>query len=182
MITYTDNATSTSYSVGKMGANGATGSPGKDGADGKPGADGDGIVSVSNTYQIGSSGTTAPTGSWSATVPSPQKGKYLWTKTVTTYKKSDPTTVYSVSYYGTDGTAAKYVRVAGDQVFVYANNFSGNPTPTSITLTATLVGTSGYQWSYKQAGQTSFTNISGARRRLTPLRITIQRYGAARSL
>lgn len=162
VITYTDNATSTSYSVGKMGANGATGSPGKDGADGKPGADGDGIVSVSNTYQIGSSGTTAPTGSWSATVPSPQKGKYLWTKTVTTYKKSDPTTVYSVSYYGTDGTAAKYVRVAGDQVFVYANNFSGNPTPTSITLTATLVGTSGYQWSYKQAGQTSFTNISGA--------------------
>ena len=162
VITYTDNATSTSYSVGKMGANGATGSPGKDGADGKPGADGDGIVSVENTYQIGSSGTTAPTGSWSATVPSPQKGKYLWTKTVTTYKKSDPTTVYSVSYYGTDGTAAKYVRVAGDQVFVYANNFSGNPTPTSITLTATLVGTSGYQWSYKQAGQTSFTNISGA--------------------
>ena len=159
VITYTDNTTSTSYSVGKMGANGA---PGKDGADGKPGADGDGIVSVSNTYQIGSSGTTAPTGSWSATVPSPQKGKYLWTKTVTTYKKSDPTTVYSVSYYGTDGTAAKYVRVAGDQVFIYTNNFSGNPTPTSITLTATLTGTSGYQWSYKQAGQTSFTNISGA--------------------
>lgn len=162
VITYTDNATSTSYSVGKMGATGATGSPGKNGADGKPGADGDGIVSVANTYQIGSSGTTAPTGSWSTSVPSPQKGKYLWTKTVTTYKKSDPTTVYSVSYYGTDGTAAKYVRVAGDQVFVYANNFSGNPTPTSITLTATLVGTSGYQWSYKQAGQTSFTNISGA--------------------
>ena len=159
VITYTDNTTSTSYSVGKMGANGAKGDKGDTGP---AGADGDGIVSVSNTYQIGSSGTTAPTGSWSATVPSPQKGKYLWTKTVTTYKKSDPTTVYSVSYYGTDGTAAKYVRVAGDQVFIYANNFSGNPTPTSITLTATLTGTSGYQWSYKQAGQTSFTNISGA--------------------
>lgn len=159
VITYTDNTTSTSYSVGKMGANGSKGDKGDTGP---AGADGDGIVSVSNTYQIGSSGTTAPTGSWSATVPSPQKGKYLWTKTVTTYKKSDPTTVYSVSYYGTDGTAAKYVRVAGDQVFIYANNFSGNPTPTSITLTATLTGTSGYQWSYKQAGQTSFTNISGA--------------------
>ena len=159
VITYTDNTTSTSYSVGKMGANGVKGDKGDTGP---AGADGDGIVSVSNTYQIGSSGTTAPTGSWSSTVPSPQKGKYLWTKTVTTYKKSDPTTVYSVSYYGTDGTAAKYVRVAGDQVFIYANNFSGNPTPTSITLTATLTGTSGYQWSYKQAGQTSFTNISGA--------------------
>ena len=159
VITYTDNTTSTSYSVGKMGANGAKGDKGDTGP---AGADGDGIVSVSNTYQIGSSGTTAPTGSWSATVPSPQKGKYLWTKTVTTYKKSDPTTVYSVSYYGTDGTAAKYVRVAGDQVFIYANNFQGDPTPTSITLTATLTGTSGYQWSYKQVGQTSFTNISGA--------------------
>lgn len=159
VITYTDNTTSTSYSVGKMGANGAKGDKGDTGP---AGVDGDGIVSVSNTYQIGSSGTTAPTGSWSSTVPSPQKGKYLWTKTVTTYKKSDPTTVYSVSYYGTDGTAAKYVRVSGDQVFIYTNNFSGNPTPTSITLTATLTGTSGYQWSYKQAGQTSFTNISGA--------------------
>lgn len=150
VISYNDGTTSTSYSVGKMGAAG------------KPGADGDGIVSVSTTYQIGASGTTPPTGSWSASVPSPQKGKYLWTRTVTSYKKGDPTTTYGVSYYGTDGAAAKYVRLAGDQTFVYSNNFSGNPTPTSIKLTATLTGTSGYQWSYKQAGQSSFTAISGA--------------------
>lgn len=144
VISYNDGTTSTSFSVGKMGA------------------DGDGIVSVSTTYQIGSSGTTPPTGSWSASVPSPQKGKYLWTRTVTSYKQGDPTTTYGVSYYGTDGAAAKYVRLAGDQTFVYSNNFSGNPTPTSIKLTATLTGTSGYQWSYKRASQSGFTNISGA--------------------
>ena len=150
VISYNDGTTSTSYSVGKMGAAG------------KPGADGDGIVSVSTTYQIGTSGTTPPSGTWNASVPSPQKGKYLWTRTVTSYKQGDPTTTYGVSYYGTDGTAAKYVRLAGDQTFVYSNNFSGNPTPTSIKLTATLTGTSGYQWSYKRASQSNFTNISGA--------------------
>ena len=144
VISYNDGTTSTSFSVGKMGA------------------DGDGIVSVSTTYQIGSSGTTPPTGSWSASVPSPQKGKYLWTRTVTSYKQGDPTTTFGVSYYGTDGAAAKYVRLAGDQTFVYSNNFSGNPTPASIKLTATLTGTSGYQWSYKRASQSGFTNISGA--------------------
>ena len=150
IITYNDGTDSTSYSVGKIGSTG------------QPGADGDGIVSVSTTYQIGTSGTTPPSGTWNASVPSPQKGKYLWTRTVTSYKQGDPTTTYGVSYYGTDGTAAKYVRLAGDQTFVYSNNFSGNPTPTSIKLTATLTGTSGYQWSYKRASQSSFTNISGA--------------------
>lgn len=153
IITYTDNSTSTSYSVGKMGATGATG---------PAGTDGDGIVSVSNTYQIGTSGTTPPTGTWGTSIPAAQKGKYLWTKTVTTYKKSEATTVYSVSYYGTDGTNASYVTVSGEQILKYTDNFTGTPTPSSITLTATLVGTSGYQWSYRQAGQTSFTNISGA--------------------
>ena len=159
IITYTDNSTSTSYCVGKMGA---TGAKGETGATGPAGADGDGIVSITNTYQIGTSGTTAPTGTWSTSIPSPQKGKYLWTKTVTTYKKSGTTTAYSVSYYGTDGTNASYITVSGEQIFKYTNNFTGTPSPSSIALTATAVGTSGYQWSFRQAGQTAFTNISGA--------------------
>ena len=39
------------------------------GADGADGTDGRGVVSSSVTYQIHSSGTTAPTGTWSSTVP-----------------------------------------------------------------------------------------------------------------
>ena len=182
IITYTDNSTSTSYSVGKMGANGATGPAGKPGADGVDGEDGDGIVSISTTYQIGSSATTAPTGSWSSTIPAAQKGKYLWARTITTYKKSDPTTAYSVSYYGTDGTNASYITVTGEQVMKYAANYSGTPTPSSITLTATLVGLSGYQWSYKQAGQTSFTNISGATSQTYTLAHNATIWGSAKSI
>ena len=182
IITYTDNSTSTSYSVGKMGANGATGPAGKPGADGVDGEDGDGIVSISTTYQIGSSATTAPTGSWSSTIPAAQKGKYLWTRTITTYKKSEPTTAYSVSYYGTDGTSASYITVSGEQVFKYTNNYSGTPTPSSITLTATLVGLSGYRWSYKQAGQTSFTNISGATASTYSLAHNASIWGSAKSI
>lgn len=173
VITYTDNTTSTSYSVGKMGATGATGAPGEDG---------DGIVSISTTYQIGSSATVAPTGTWSSTIPAAQKGKYLWARTITTYKKSDPTTAYSVSYYGTDGTNASYITVSGEQVMKYAANYSGTPTPSSITLTATLVGLSGYQWSYKQAGQTSFTNISGATASTYTLAHNASIWGSAKSI
>lgn len=170
VITYTDGTTSTSYSVGKMGATG------------QPGEDGDGIVSIETTYQIGSSATVAPTGTWSSTIPAAQKGKYLWARTITTYKKSDPTTAYSVSYYGTDGTNASYITVSGEQVMKYAANYSGTPTPSSIVLTATLIGLSGYQWSYKQAGQTSFTNISGATSSTYTLAHNTSIWGSAKSI
>lgn len=32
------------------------------------------------TYQVGTSGTTTPTGTWVADVPSVPNGQYLWTK------------------------------------------------------------------------------------------------------
>lgn len=95
VITYTDNKTTTSYSVGKMGQNGSNGAPG---ADGKPGTDGVGIKSTSVKYQAGASQTTAPTGGWLDTVPKLSTATpYLWTKTVMTYTNGTSSTSYSVS-------------------------------------------------------------------------------------
>ena len=47
------------------------------GADGGKGADGRGIKSTSITYQVSSSGTVTPTGTWTASIPNVAQGKYL---------------------------------------------------------------------------------------------------------
>src|SRR5699024_5149522 len=65
--------------------------------------DGKGISSSVVTYQISTSGTTAPTGTWVTSPPTPIKGRYLWTRTVISYTDGTTSTSYSTSYYATDG-------------------------------------------------------------------------------
>lgn len=65
------------------------------------------VSSTSVTYQVGASGTTPPTGTWSTSVPTVQNGQYLWTKTVVNYSDGKSTESYSVSYKGTNGTNGK---------------------------------------------------------------------------
>lgn len=89
--TYTDNSSETGYSVGKMGTNGSQGPAGN------------GIASTAITYQASTSGTTAPTGTWSTTIPSVPAGQFLWTKTVTTYTNNTNSTAYTVAKMGSDG-------------------------------------------------------------------------------
>lgn len=85
VITYTDDSKSTSYSVGRMGTNGTNGSAGR------------GIKSTAITYQAGSSGTTAPTGTWQTTVPATSASSpYLWTRTIITYTDDTTSTSYAV--------------------------------------------------------------------------------------
>lgn len=65
--------------------------------------------------------------------------KFSWSKTKT----------------GASGSNAEYVTVTGEQVFKYTNNFSGTPTPSSITLTATKFNTTATgKWQYKNASGT----------------------------
>lgn len=64
------------------------------------------VMSKSVTYQVGSSGTTAPSGSWLQAVPTVPQGQFLWTKTDVTFNTGDTITWYSVSRMGIDGTGA----------------------------------------------------------------------------
>ncbi|MCT4383789.1 HAD family hydrolase [Lacticaseibacillus paracasei] len=89
VLTMTDGSSSTTYSVGKMGDTGKAGN---------------GIQSSIVTYQVGISGTTAPTGTWSSTIPAASQGTYLWSKLLTTYTDGTQNTSYSVAYQGTNGT------------------------------------------------------------------------------
>ncbi|WP_303753346.1 phage tail spike protein [Enterococcus sp. S86.2] len=70
---------------------------------GNGGQDGNGIASTAITYQASTSGTTAPTGTWSTTIPSVPAGQFLWTKTVTTYTNNTNSTAYTVAKMGSDG-------------------------------------------------------------------------------
>lgn len=104
VITYTDETSTTSYSIGKIG---------NDGADGKPGADGVGIQSTEITYQASNSGTTIPTGEWSSIIPSTTADKpYLWTRTVITYTDETTSTAYAV------GTTPEGIVIGGRNLFL----------------------------------------------------------------
>lgn len=88
VLTMTDGSSSTTYSVGKIGDNGAPGN---------------GIQSSTVTYQVGTSGTTAPTGTWSSSVPAASQGTYLWSRVVNVYTDGTQNTSYSVAYQAKDG-------------------------------------------------------------------------------
>lgn len=101
-----------------------------DGATGQPGADGRGVKSTAVTYQSSTSGTTAPTGTWSASIPAVAAGSYLWTKTVITYTSGDPSTMYSVARMGTNGTNGNNGNGVSSTVITYQASTSGTTAPT----------------------------------------------------
>ena len=76
---------------------GATGATGSKGDKGETGASGKGVKSTAVTYQASSSGTTIPTGVWSATPPVTSADKpYFWTRTIITYTDNTTSTAYNV--------------------------------------------------------------------------------------
>ena len=123
------------------------------------------VNSTSVTYQVGSSGTTKPTGEWSSTVPSVGTGKYLWTKTVVTYSDGKSTEAYSVSYQGTNGTNGTSVTVSSTSV-TYQVSSSGTTTPTGTWQTTVPNVTNGqFLWTktyvkYSDGKETTSYSVS----------------------
>lgn len=76
---------------------------------GATGATGNGIKSIEVTYQIGSSGTTPPKGTWSTSVPNiTDANPYLWTRTIFKYTNgTDSKPSYSVATRGTKGALTR---------------------------------------------------------------------------
>ena len=92
VITYTDNSTSTTYSVAyipKNGQNGATGSTGPTGPTGT------GVASIVQQYYLSTSKTSQTGGSWVTSMPTWSSGKYLWTRYLITYKNPTSTSYTS---------------------------------------------------------------------------------------
>ena len=131
VITYTDDSKSTSYSVGRMGTNGTNGSAGR------------GIKSTAITYQAGSSGTTAPTGTWQTTVPATSASSpYLWTRTIITYTDDTTSTSYAVgsTLEGVSVGGRNLARKTSNEYCTAFNSFNGSD---NICPNLAMVSTAG---------------------------------------
>lgn len=64
------------------------------------------ITTQNVSYQTSSSGTVAPSGSWTTTIPTVTPGDFLWTRTQLQFNDGTTVTAYSVSRYGIDGSGA----------------------------------------------------------------------------
>jgi phage minor structural protein len=171
--TYTDNTTETGYSVAMMGLKGDKGDTGIKGSDGIAGKDGKGIKATAITYQASTNGTTAPTGTWSASVPTVAKGSFLWTRTIWTYTDNTTETGYAVAYMGTNGNngtnglAGKDGTGIKTTTITYVGSTSGTTAPTSgWTSTVPTVAAGSYLWTktvWTYTDNTSETGYSVAR-------------------
>lgn len=88
VLTYSDNTNSTAYSVGKMGATGATGN---------------GVKSTTINFASSTSGTTAPSSGWTTSIPTVAAGSFLWTRTVLTFTDNTTNTSYTLAKQGEKG-------------------------------------------------------------------------------
>lgn len=134
VITYTDNSTSTTYSVAyipKNGQNGATGSTG---------ATGTGVASIVQQYYLSTSKTTQTGGSWVTSMPTWSSGKYLWTRYQINYK--NPTsTAYTSPICDSSWEAVNEIQIGGRNLATKTSSeytkpytsFSGEPYITIFT-------------------------------------------------
>lgn len=103
---------------------------GEAGAKGDKGDTGKGVKSTAVTYQASSSGTTIPTGVWSATPPATSADKpYFWTRTIITYTDNTTSTAYNV------GSTPEGIVVGGRNLATNTNK-----------------GTTGWSWSMQTGG------------------------------
>lgn len=106
------------------------GETGAKGDKGDTGASGKGVKSTAVTYQASSSGTTIPTGVWSATPPATSADKpYFWTRTIITYTDNTTSTAYNV------GSTPEGIVVGGRNLATNTNK-----------------GTTGWSWSMQTGG------------------------------
>lgn len=116
VLTFTDDSSVTGYSVSRVG---------EDGNDGR------GIKTTAITYQAGTSGVSAPTGTWTASIPSVAANQYLWTRTIITYTDDTTSTAYSVGKIGASGVDGYTVILTND-----SHTFAGS-TSAAIAGSAT---------------------------------------------
>lgn len=113
VLTYTDNSTTTTSPciIGAYGDKGDTGSAGN------------GVASTEVTYQAGSSGTTAPTGTWYSSPPQTSaSAPYMWTRTRLTYTNGSSSVSYSV------GSTPEGIEIGGRNLSRYGEliTYSGS--------------------------------------------------------
>jgi hypothetical protein len=145
VITYTDNSTTTTNPVCVTGGKGSTG------------ADGISITKVDVQYYLSTSATALSGGSWSTLAPAWVDGKYMWSKTVTTYSNSTTTESAAVCITGAkgsagnDGAPGKGISSV-TEYYLASSASSGVTTGTAGWTTAiqSITTTNKYLWNYEK--------------------------------
>lgn len=92
----------------------------------KYGFDGKGVKSVDVLYAISTSNTTAPTTGWQTDAPAWENGKYIWSKTVTTYSDDSVEETSPVCITGGAGATGKGVKTITEYYYM-------STSPTTLT-------------------------------------------------
>lgn len=104
-------------SDGAQGSAGAQGQPGQDGKNGVDGKDGKtpSVMSTTYKYAVTSTAVKPADNAWQTTMPDPSKneGKFMWTKTTTTWSTGDATDTFTCTYIGKDGENGTSVTIKG---------------------------------------------------------------------
>lgn len=111
VITYTDNTTSTTYSVAYIPKNGATGGTGPTGPTGT------GIANITQQYYLSTSKTSQTGGSWVTSMPTWSSGKYLWTRYKIDYK-NPASTSYTTPVCDSSWEAVNDIQVGGRNLII----------------------------------------------------------------
>lgn len=168
VITYTDNTTSTIYSVSRMGTNGTNGANGTNGKS---------IGSVVNYYlaTASSSGVTTATSGWTTAVQSVSAAKkYLWNYEVVKYTDGTvasttmPCVIGSYGDRGSKGDKGDTGSTGNGIKSItehYAVSASNSTVPTSWSSTVpTMTESNKYLWNYETITYTNGTTVDTTKR------------------
>lgn len=168
VITYTDNTTSTIYSVSRMGTNGTNGANGTNGKS---------IGSVVNYYlaTASSSGVTAATSGWTTAVQSVSAAKkYLWNYEVVKYTDgtvASTTMPCIIGSYGDRGSKGDKGDTGSTGNGIksitehYAVSTSNSTVPTLWSSTVpTMTESNKYLWNYETITYTNGTTVDTTKR------------------
>lgn len=92
------------------------------------GQNGASVKSTKTEWAINTSSVDEPTSGWSATIPTLQKGKYLWTRTTWEYSDGTTSVAYTVNYIPVDGSTGNGVKSIA---VTYAVGTSGTTQPST---------------------------------------------------
>ena len=125
LFTYTDGTTTSTYNVSRNGMSGL------------------GIARTDVHYQKSTSGTVAPTGTWTVTIPTVRANEYLWTRTTITYTDDSTSVSYSVGKMGADGKDAQLLYLTASSQIQAFDKDNQPKTTQPITISAKLQNASG---------------------------------------
>lgn len=154
VITYTDNTTYTTSPICVTGQKGSVGGIG---------ATGVGVSSVDIWYYQSTSATSLTGGSWSTTAPIWSDGKYIWTKTITTYTNNTTDETSAVCITGQKGSTGVGIKSVAEYYLATSSSSGVAISTTGWTTTIqTITADKKYLWNYEVITYTDNTTTTTA--------------------